>query len=205
MSELTEAQIALATSKQILAFEDLYDSVRGEFAAQALNVEQPFGGREKSRQLGDRPRIVWVPGSETGDLGRIVPAKRPGRNPRPLLTLQELFHCQITGFDASAAEDERAQYHATRLLYDAWLRAVYLAAYGTFEIVSQRWLTQRSESRFGLSIIATGAIEAMIPDESNPEMPTEGASADMVVEILDPADGSVMLSEHQETPEEPAL
>jgi hypothetical protein len=170
----------------VLALEQLRSDVIADFAANALDVEQPFGERMKSRQLGDRPRIVWVPGDERGDAGPILAARNPGRNPRPVLTLEELFHVEITGWDLTAPDDERyefAQWHATRLLLDEWLRAVFLAAEGTFRIVSTRWPVGNVEARFGLSCVVTGAIQSMIPDETYPELPANTAIA-----VLDPLD-----------------
>lgn len=131
---------------------------------------QPFGWREPGRQR-EAATIVWVPGDDKGgNLGELDAPKYPGRlDPgRPLGTLVELFTVYVSAFDETDPENERAQYHAARLLYDAWWRAVYLSAHGTVRVVSQGWVVgspaPRAERRHGAAIRVVGAIQAMIPD-----------------------------------------
>jgi hypothetical protein len=149
-----------------LALEKLYADVQARFALDGTIAEQPFGWRPTSQQR-LMPRIVWTPGDDkSGELGRIDPARNPGRNPRPLGTLLEIFTCVISAQDPSDPENEFLQYKATRLLFDAWFRAVYLASVGTYSIVRANWLkvgavTQR---RFGTGLRVLGTIQAMIPD-----------------------------------------
>lgn len=149
-----------------LALEKLYQDVQARFAQDGTIADQPFGWRAAPQQA-NAPRIVWIPGDdETGELGVIAPPRNPGRNPRPLGTLQELFTCLISAQDPGNPEDEAAQYKATRLLFDAWYRAVALSSFGTFAIQRAKWIkvgtvTQR---RFGAGIRVLGTVQAMIPD-----------------------------------------
>jgi hypothetical protein len=128
-----------------LALEQLYDDVVARFAAEfAEPPAQSFGWREPAKRV-KAPRISWVPGDDaSGDIGALGPARSPGRDPRPLATVRELATVYLEAFDATAPENELAQYRSARLLYDAWFRAVYLAARGTFEIRSHRWVNERA-------------------------------------------------------------
>jgi hypothetical protein len=158
----------------ILALEKLFDDVEARFALDGMLrptgplAPSTFGWRQPSRQEIPGPRIIWVPGDDGhGAVGRLAPPKYPGREPnRPLATLWEDFTVYIHGQDPTAPENERAQWKATRLLFDAWIRAVYLAAYGTFEITSTEWVIDKNQRRFGTAIRVLGAIQAMIPDET---------------------------------------
>lgn len=141
-------------------------------------VEQPFGWREPAKRSATF-RIVWVPGDDqSGDLGEVGPARNPGRNSRPLATVQELFTVYIEARDNTAPQNELAQYTAARLLFDAWLRAVYLAAHGTFEIKSARWLADLKQSRAGATLRVLASVQAMVPDA-----PFEAAPADTAADV----------------------
>jgi hypothetical protein len=191
-SELQLAVAEIDALNPVLALEDLYDSVCTELGPA---IEQPFGWREHTKQLGDLPRICWAPGDPTGSLGRFAAANRPGGNPRSLVTLFELFTVRIDGFDSADIHNERAQYRATRLLYDSWLRAMYLNAYGRFKIEEQRWNTQRNESRFGAQLQVVGSIHAVIPDEQNPAIAAGAATSEITAEVLDVSETEVSTPE----------
>lgn len=164
----------------IFALENLFDSVVNRFGVEGSfgSVPDPvtaavrankFGWREPFRQLGATSRIVWVPGDPQGDLGALVAPKYPGQNPRPLQNLVERFHVFISGADSSAPGnqvDERKQYHATRLLYDIWIRAMYLEAYGTFNVstFNSAWIIDKNERRYGAAIRVSATIQAVITD-----------------------------------------
>lgn len=157
-----------------LALEKLYADVVAQFAADGTAADQPFGWRPETQQA-IVPRITWQPGDASGSLGKIAPPRNPGRNPRPLGTLLELFTCTISSQDPSDPENELKQYKLTRLLYDAWFRAVYLNAYGTFTIERSDWIrvgviTQR---RYGAAIRVVGTIQAMIPDAELQGVPVD--------------------------------
>jgi hypothetical protein len=158
----------------VFALPRLFDAVVTRFAAEAVLVPNVFGWREPAKRPGTSHRIVWVPGDdESGELGEIVEAKQPGRNPRPLATLEELFTVYIEARDDAAAENERAQYIATRTLFDSWYRAVYLAAHGTIRIESAAWVISKKERRAGAAIRVLCTIEAAIVDAEDGIAPTE--------------------------------
>lgn len=155
------------------ALTHLYDAVVARFEQEGTNVPNLFGWRKPPQREITGPRITWYPGDPNGALGTIGPAKQPGRNPRSLGTVNELFTVEIHGEDPSAPNDERKQYEATRLLYDAWYRAVYLAARGTFTITTPQWITDKKEFRNGAAIRVVGTIEAMIPDVTQKIAPVD--------------------------------
>lgn len=159
----------------VFALEKLYDDVAARFATDGTAITMGFGWREPAQQLVQPAHIDWVPGnSESGDFGKLQGPLYPGTtNPRPLWAPRELFTVIISAQDPANAEDERAQYHAARTAYDAWLRAVYLAAHGTVFIDSQRWVIAKKERRFGASIRIVGAILAMTPDSANATAPVD--------------------------------
>lgn len=169
-----------------LAFEKLYDDVVARFAAEGVYtgstaVVQPFGWRSPFEQYDGVNRIAWVPGDVSGNAGTVKPAKYPGRLPRrPLATLHERFYVVVSSFDPADYENERKQYVATRLLRDAWHRACYLAAHGTWTIESETWIQTHNERRLGAALRVVCTIEAMVPDEVLEQMPTDGAQAVIV-------------------------
>jgi len=147
-----------------LALEHLYTEVVARFTAEGTTAVQTFGWREPAHQLLAPQRIVWVPGNPSGSVGAIKGARFPGQNPRPLHTLDELFHVLVSAQDATQPEDELAQYRAARFLFDDWLRAVYLAAHGVVRVEALNWVLDKNERRHGATILAVCGIEAMIPD-----------------------------------------
>ena len=150
----------------IFALEHLFDSVVQRFADEKTLIDNTFGWKEPPRQGGSVNRIIWTPGDTSNSLGDLGAPRSPGKLPaRPLAMLLESFTCVIVGADPQAKEDDRAQYHQARLNYDAWLRAVYLAAVGTFTIKSQAWDMTRKEGRMGACIKVVGTVQAVIPDE----------------------------------------
>jgi hypothetical protein len=143
---------------------------------------QVFGWREPDKRTGAR-RIVWVPGNE-GDIGEVAAPKYPGRiEGRPLATVHELFTVYLEAQDPSDAENERKQYHATRVLFDAWLRAVYLSAVGTFRLVDVRWVADKKVRRFGAAIRVVGYVEAMVPDAPLEQVPADARVVAKVDEL----------------------
>lgn len=166
-----------------LALEKLYGDVVTLFAAEGTNCSNTFGWRAPAQQV-IGPRIAWVPGDASGSVGENGIARNPGRNPRSLGTLHELFQVVISSSDPSDPENEMLQYKATRLLRDAWHRAVHRSARGTFQIRSEAWVIDKNERRFGTALRIVGAIESMIPDEPLPIAPVDTV-ADLTVASLD--------------------
>jgi hypothetical protein len=164
-----------------LAVPYLYNAVVARFAAEGTLVPNSFGWREPAKQKAP-PVIEWVPGDDSnGAIGDIDAARSPGRLPaRPLATLHELVTVYIASVDATApgdAENEAKQYAATRFLFDAWYRAVYLAMRGQFAIKSAGWVTDKQVRRRGATIRVLLAVDAMIPDAQLTTAPVDtGAS-----------------------------
>jgi hypothetical protein len=148
-----------------LAIEAVFDAVTARFTAEGTNAVNVFGWRQPAQHPLSN-RIAWVPGDDkSGAAGTAAPARNPGRNPRPIGTFLEVFTVYIYAYDTTDLENERLQYKATRLLRDAWERAVYLAAHGTFAILSQGWVPDKLERRFGATMRVLFQVEAMVPDE----------------------------------------
>jgi hypothetical protein len=167
----------------VLALELLYEAVKVRFLAEGgPAAAQPFGWRSVAAQhVG--PRIVWVPGNPLGAIGRIGPPRNPGGDPRSLGTIYEAFHVVISSQDPEDPEDEQLQYRTTRLLYDAWHRAVYHAAFGTVALESPEWLIEKLERRFGTALRVVGTIQAKIPDVGPDGPPYEDAPDDTSAEV----------------------
>lgn len=183
----------------VLALENLFDLVRARMSDDGiLPLEgQRFGWKEPNRQ-DPVARIVWVPGDPEGNLGDFAPPKYPGDNPRALVNLNERWYVNITGLNPGRPDDERAQYHATRLLYDEWLRAVYLAAHGTFGILQQRWINDKNERRAGAALQVVGTIQAVIPDYVIATAPTDSTA--IVAPLLE---GDPTADPPHDTPDDP--
>lgn len=170
----------------VLALPLLFDAVVARFKADKTCVDQSFGWREPQKHKTSRSRIAWVPGDVSGSLGSIDPARKSGdiAEQRSLATLRELFTVHVEADEPQFAENERTQYRATRLLFDAWLRAVYLAAHGTFQVVSADWNIEKSERRHGTEIVCVCWIEAVIPDQPFVLAPSD-AEAEIVTSLED--------------------
>lgn len=159
-----------------LALEKLFDDVAARFTAESTAITQSFGWRERGKQMVQPAHIDWIPGDDlSGDFGAMQGPVFPGRNPRPLWAPRELFTCYIQGCDLAAGKrhDERAQWKATRLVFDAWARAIYLAAHGTIEIENTRYIISKKEARFGVTMRVVGAILNMTPDTEQATAPTD--------------------------------
>ena len=192
------------------ALEKLYNNVVTQFASDGTVVPNLFGWREKRKHIVSNGalqgaataqpstpgnRIIWVPGNEEGDgdAGKHSgPSKNPGTNPRSLATLGEVFTVYIQGSDPRTPANELAQYRAVRFLYDAWFRAVYLAAYGTFSIQTVKWDRSKTERQHGAMMIAVCTVEAMIPDVSFPTAPVNTAAA-LATTVLSQTDPTVTI------------
>lgn len=160
---MTDPLTDCAPPRVCFALPTLFDAVVARFDLDSTSVEQYFGWREPQKHKTARARIVWVPGDE-GAVGDVRAARNPGNNPRSLATLAELFTVYVSANDPQFPEDERKQYEATRRLFDAWYRAVYLAAHGTFEVASLAWNISKNERRHGTELVCVCWIESVIPD-----------------------------------------
>jgi len=151
------------------ALLQLFDAVVARFTLDNTVCVNLFGWRTPQQKSVTGNRICWVPGDD-GELGGVTWANsRPGQNPRSLGTLGELFTVWIRAADATdpaMLENERVQYEAARTLFDAWYRAVYLHAHGTFTVESSEWMIEQNERRYGAGIRVVCSIQAKIPDEA---------------------------------------
>ena len=179
---MTDPLTDCAPPRVCFALPTLFDAVVARFDTDSTNVDQAFGWREPQKHKGERARIVWVPGDEGGNVGDIRSARNPGGNPRSIGTLGELFTVYIAANDPRAPENERAQYEATRALFDAWFRAAYLAAHGTFAVTSATWNTSKNERRHGAEMICVCWVEALIPDAPYTFVPVD-ADAEIDVSL----------------------
>ena len=158
----------------------LYDAVVDRFILDKTEVDQPFGWREIYQHRTSKARIVWVPGDESGTAGEMRAARNPGvqESGRSLATLGELFTVHVSANDPQFPENERGQYEATLALFDAWVRAVYLAAHGTIKFGAPAWNADKNERRHGAELVSVCEVEAKIPDTAYALVP-----ADAEVEI----------------------
>jgi hypothetical protein len=108
-----------------------------------------------------------VPGDDaTGSFGPVIAPRSVGGNPRSLADLEELFTVYLFASDPTRPEVELAQYKAARLLFDAWWRAVYLAAHGNVRMVASKWSVKSIERRYGAGMRVVCAIRSPIPDQT---------------------------------------
>ena len=168
---------------EILALEALFDAVKARFTAEGPTAANVFGWRQPA-QLPVSARIAWIPGDPAGTAGAAIAPRGPGGNPRSIATFEELFTVEISSNDPTAPEDERKQYHAVRMLRDAWHRAVYLAARGTFQIRSETWLIDRKERRHGAVLRIVVELQGMVPDVAQATAPVD-TGASIAVQELD--------------------
>lgn len=151
----------------VFALPRLFDAVVARFAAEGTAVEQFFGWLVPAEQMRTNARITWTPGDKNGVLGAVAPPKYTGQVPsRQLATLLEQCTVEIYGFDPAHRTVERAQYQITRELFDAWLRAVDLAAHGTYQIVASEWIGGDRTRRTGASLRVVFWIQAPVFDEA---------------------------------------
>lgn len=176
---------------EVLAIPLIFDAVVARFADEGTNVPMFFGRRDVARQQTSGSRIVWAPGDPSGVMGPVGPAKRPGESaagPRGLATINEYVSVYITTSDSSDPENDRAQYVAARLLFDAWFRAVYLAAQTVrtnFSLDACSWIRPSAERRHGAGILAVLSVEGRIPDEAHPVAPSDSSVVASVTHVED--------------------
>lgn len=153
----------------VLALPRLFDLVKAYVQLRAPTCACEFGWREPAKWNAgaDGKRIVFMPGDLSGKLGKELPARQPGRLPRPLATLGELFTVYISAYDSTGPRDERKQYQAARELYDLFRSAMHAAAYGTVTVEDPAWNRSKTEHQSGAEIVVVCAVEAMVPDAAD--------------------------------------
>ena len=156
---------------ETLALPKLFNDVVARFAAEGTNVPNVFGWSQRRQRGAQQNRICWEPGDPSGAAGALIGARQPGRNPRPIDTLEELFSVYIEGRDNSAPEDEKLQYIATMKLFMAWRRAVYLKPLDgekrqLVTVRSTGWMVDRTVRRNGATLQVVCTVQLMIPDSA---------------------------------------
>jgi hypothetical protein len=170
-----------------LAVENLFNQVTASFAADGINAVNVFGWREPTKHPFG-PRIAWVPGDPSNSAGLTTAPRGPGGVPRALGMLRELFTVYFTAQDPADPENEQVQYHIVRMLHDAWYRAVYHAAFGTFWIRSEAWETKRSERRHGATLRVVCEVLAPILDRlPDPPLIGDGVDQDLIFDLVQDA------------------
>jgi hypothetical protein len=182
-----------------LALEKVFDDVVARFAAESTNVPNVFGWRKPANRGAQQNRICWVPGDPAGAAGAVGPAHHPGENPRSIGTLEEIFTVYIEGRDSSSPEDERAQYVATRFIFDAWFRAAFLSVRNLLTVKSTTWMVDRTTRRHGATLRLVCTVDAKIPDAAYVVAEDVVAVADMQLDG-DDDEGTENASEDMEVP-----
>jgi hypothetical protein len=168
----------------VYAWEKLFNDVVARFASDGTAVPNEFGWRTPSKRGAEQNRICWVPGDPSDAAGDVGPAQQPGRNPRPLGTLNELFTIYIEARDSSEPENELKQYRAARSIFDAWYRAVYLKPLDgeprqKLTVKAPSWVRGRKVRVNGATMRVVCSLPAMIPDTAY----TEAEDVEAVVEM----------------------
>ncbi|MBA3841101.1 MAG: hypothetical protein H0X39_00500 [Actinobacteria bacterium] len=169
----------------ILSVPTLFDNVVQRFSTELTDCPNYFGWQESAKQSGGTRRIVWIPGDPRGKLGDMLPPRSPGGNPRPLLNMLELVTCEIEASDTTTLHDERAQYQAARELFCAWMRAVHLAAFGTYTLLGVEWMVEKNQFRYGAGIRAVIGVQAVIPDLTFAFVAPAQMSSGITVDLTD--------------------
>jgi hypothetical protein len=167
----------------------IFDFVGALFTAEATTASLVFGNRETAKQLNQGPgranRVVFAP---EGKAGGFVSARAPGRNPRPLCTFVEVVTVYVHAVDTTALNDQRAQYTACRMLLDAVVRAIQLAARSQdiadlpLKIGEAQWVGDNVERQFGAELAFALEVHCAVPDQAYPTQaasPTMGADLDV--------------------------
>ncbi len=160
----------MAEAANPLVLPALYQATVDFFAEEEFVCDQYFGWRGPTLKALTNRRISWVPGDPVGNgnAGKLTPAVQ-SEGDRALATFEELFTVYVYAADASALTDEKAQYTAAMLLYQAWFRAVFNASgtvktRGRFGVVSHTWETAKKERPHGACLRVLCSVQNKITD-----------------------------------------
>jgi hypothetical protein len=176
------------------AVPHLIAGVAAVFADDGCVAPQLFGKRQRDSQPTTIRRVVWLPGDDRSKkFGTLGPPRDPGIPPRSIATTHELTTVYIHAADVALPEQQLAQYAEVRALYDAWVRAVYLTAHGTYEILDLSYHESQNERTFGSCIRVLLSIQADVPDmpystadgPTNPQQPAVDPTAKVTISELD--------------------
>lgn len=172
----------------VFAPEQVFDDVVARFGAEGTVVTNAFGWRKRAKHKVGESRIVWVPG-DNDNAGAVLPPAI-NHDARQLGKFEELLTVYVAGYDADNPTDERAQYNATRALFDAWYRAVYLDHHGAFRILGLRWMVPRTELPHGVELACVVAFKSPIPDTPYTFAPAD-TTADIATSLEDVTEQTV--------------
>lgn len=174
----------------VLALPKLFDDIVARIAAEvvppATATPCVWGKRQVAKQDPGPPRIVIVPGDDgDGDIGELGAPKQPGRNPRPIANLEELFTVYLEAADRTSQttlDTERAQYQVCRELFDTFYRHAHASAPGRFRLLEGRWITEKVIAPYGATIRLLCTIEAPVFD-AIPESAPKDTKADVATSV----------------------
>jgi len=176
------------------AIPNMIAGVSALFAFDGADVPNLFGKRQRDSQPTNIRRIIWLPGDDrSGKFGRDSAPRDPGIPPRSIATTHELCTVYIHAADVSLPELQLAQYIECRTLYDAWRRAIHLAAHGTYEIVDLTWHQSDGERTFGRCARVLLSVQSDVPDmpystangPTNPVQPAPSPGTTITIDELD--------------------
>jgi hypothetical protein len=153
------------------AISTLFDLVADRFTAEGTDAVMLFGWLAAAQQIPGN-HIVWSPGDTGGVLGAWLPPKYPGRNPRTLANLAELVTIEIAAVDNADHTNERKQYLVAHQLFEATMRAVHLAAHGTYKMLSATWIDPKTK-RSGAALRVVISVESPIVDTARGVAPVD--------------------------------
>lgn len=144
----------------------LYDNVQAVLTDAGLPTVLKFGQRQVGEQVNrdsDGNRVLFVPGQD-GKLGRLGPARRPGGNPRVVVTLQEAFTVFVWATDKTDASSEQAQYRALMTLHEQVCRALYLSGGALLQWGEPQLILKDVTKSFGMELKLPMSIQTPIKD-----------------------------------------
>lgn len=167
-------------------FDDLVARIAAEVVPPAVATPCVWGKRQVAKQDPGPPRIVIVPGDDDdGDLGELGPPKQPGRVPRAIANLDELFSVYLEAADRTSdavLDTERAQYQVCRELFDSFYRHAHASAPGRFRLLEARWAVEKVQRPYGATVRLLCSIEAPVFD-AIPGTAPKDAKADVATSV----------------------
>jgi len=166
-----------------------------EFAAE----ERPnivYGAREPQKGQnqggGGANRIIIAPGDDKDKAGSYGPPKQAARNPRSIATFHETFRVYIWAQDGDSANrrDELKQDEACRTLHEWVVRAIRLAARGTYELKDPTWVRGATDrARLGSELRVLLHLELAIFDTPFAATSTSTPPEALITHVFEGANG----------------
>ncbi len=153
------------------ALDQLVIDMRAYFSARSRTEVIAWGRRALTKQTNQQAgtaragRVVVVPGDDTGKLGKLLPAKDPGHNPRCIYTFAEMGEVHVWGHDPAAPDDELAHYRIAWALFERVLRAIRSSQCGRIELSDPKITVTPVERVFGCELVFLVTVAARVLDE----------------------------------------